>query len=331
MLLAFARKDPLPTPLPHRKVDSGPGSGAVRAQAGSEKERIVMITKRDLLIMKVGLEQYFMTLDLIARMFFPKSRNILQVPMKKVRELVHAGYLETIRLRVGEKRLYVTTKKGAKLLKEKKLSNGLRAVKKINDKTWEHDEIVMEVRVLFQTLLGFTEWTAERVLKKQNVRKKVPDALVSNGQENYVIEVEISLKNKRYYERVLIDLCFQYSQEDAILYIMKDETDMKWLMNQAKCWGRIYFTTLEDLRSICCGVTFTNSRGEELYLPRLHKGSVLFHDPENPNRNFDLDCEDHNREEPANEEFDRWVQEEEEARRRYEEEEKLRKEETSTG
>ena len=88
-----------------------------------------------------------------------------------------------------------------------------------------------EVRIVFQKLLGFTEWIPERALKKNNVRKKVPDAIASNGKQKFVIEVELSLKNKRYYERVLLDMCIQYSREDGILYIMRDETDMKWLMN----------------------------------------------------------------------------------------------------
>lgn len=62
-----------------------------------------------------------MTLVQIAKMFFLKSENIFEVPMKKVRQLVNAGFLETVRLRVGEKRLYVTTKEGVKLLRKKKV------------------------------------------------------------------------------------------------------------------------------------------------------------------------------------------------------------------
>ena len=83
----------------------------------------MIITKRDVLILKMCLEQKFMTLLQISRMFFPVSRDILQVPMKRVRTLVKEGLLRVIRLRVGEKRLYLATKKGAALLRQKKLSS----------------------------------------------------------------------------------------------------------------------------------------------------------------------------------------------------------------
>jgi len=273
----------------------------------------LVITKRDDRIMKVSLEQNFMTLVQIAKMFFDKSRNVFEVPMKRVRELVNGGYLKTIQLRIGEKRLYVTTRKGVRHLRKKKLSGGLRPIEKVNDKTWEHDEIVTEVRIVFEKLLGFTEWIPERILKQKNIRRKVPDAIASNGTKRFVIEVETSLKNKRYYEHVLPELCIRYDREAAILYIMKDETEMKWLMNQAKDWERIYFTTLKKIQRISYGLVFTNASGKELCLERLHKGSVLFYDPDDPNRDFNLDEE----EEPEGEEdgeFDRWRKEEEEDR-----------------
>lgn len=283
----------------------------------------MVITKRDELIMKVCLEQYFMTLVQISRMFFEKSQNIFEVPMKRVRELVNAGYLKSVQLRIGEKRLYVTTPKGVRHLKKKNLANGFRAVKEVNDKTWEHDEAVTDVRIVFEKLLGFTEWVPERLLKKQNIRRKVPDAIVSNGNKRYVIEVETSLKNKHYYEHVLPELCTRYHREDAILYIMKDETEMKWLMNQAKGWDQIYFTTLSALGRICYGLKFTNAfYGREIYLERVRKGSVLFHDPDDPDRDFDLDeDEEPVDEEEEEDEFDRYRQEEEEDRKQFEKEE----------
>jgi len=95
-----------------------------------------------------------------------------------------------------------------------------------------------------------------------------------------VIEVESSLKNKRRYARIFTDLYVQYGREDAILYIVKDETEMKWLMKYARDWDRIYFTTLEKVQKIDYGLLFTNAKGETLYLPRLHKGGVLFFDPD---------------------------------------------------
>ena len=236
----------------------------------------MIVNDRDLLILRWCLEQNFMTLRQIGVMFFPESRDFFQVPMKRVRILVNAGYLKVIRLRVGEKRLYVTTPKGVQVLKEHKLWNRLKALKEINDKAWEHDECVTDVRILFELLLAFHEWTPERILRKENLRKKVPDALASDTRQFCVIEVETNLKNKRYYERVFLDMCLQYASEDAILYITRNDTDMKWLKKQATGWDRIYFTTLDALQNIRYGITFTNADRETLYLPRFYKGSVHF-------------------------------------------------------
>lgn len=282
----------------------------------------MVVTKRVLLIAKVCLEQKFMTLVQIGKKFFEKSQNVLQVPMKKVRAMVNAGYLRTVRLRVGEKRLYVTTKKGVQLLRAHNLSSSLRALEGVNDKTWEHDEIVTNVRIVFERLLGFTEWIPERVLKKKNVRKKVPDAIVSDGKKRFFIEVELNLKNKRYYERVFLDAYLKCGPKDVILYIMKNKTDMEWLMNRARSWQQIYFTTLDALQRISYGLEFINTAGDELYLERRYKGSVLFYDPEDPNRDITLDGSD----EPEDEEFDRWLEEEEEAYRCFEEEERRARE-----
>lgn len=221
-----------------------------------------------------------MTLVQIAMMFFEKSENVFQVPMKGVRKLVNGGYLRAVQLRIGEKRLYVTTPQGVRYLRKKKLPGGSlrlpRKKKMVNDKTWEHDEEVTNARIAFQTLLGFEEWTPERVLKKKAGRGKVPDGIASDGESRFAVEVETNLKNKTYYKRVFQDLYIQYHGLDAILYVMKNETDMKWLMKQAKRWDHIYFALLKDLMEMRDGVTFHNADGRPLYLERAYRGSVLF-------------------------------------------------------
>lgn len=75
----------------------------------------MFVTDRDLGILKMCLEQKFMTLFQISRMFFPESRNVFQVPMKRVRTLVKADLLKAVTARyehLGEsmKRLYASRK-----------------------------------------------------------------------------------------------------------------------------------------------------------------------------------------------------------------------------
>jgi len=224
-------------------------------------------------------EQWFMTLLQIAMRFFKKSRDIQQRPVRRVRELVNEGYLRAMQLRIGEKRLYLVTEKGRQHLRKKKLPGGsLRLLKRKNPNslTWEHDEQVTNVRIVFQTLLGFKEWTPERILKKKTGRGKVPDGVASDGDFQFAIEVETSLKNKEYYRRVFPQFHAQYHHLTAILYVVKNETDMKWLMKQARRWDSIYFALLKDLMEMCDGVTFHNAEGWSFSLDRAYRGSVLF-------------------------------------------------------
>lgn len=220
-----------------------------------------------------------MTLFQISRMFFSESRNIWQVPMKRVRTLVKADLLKAVTLRVDAKRLYVATSRGVSLLRQKNLSGGLGALKELNDKTWEHDATVTDVRIIFEKLLDFKNWTPERVLKSENVRKKVPDGIVWNKEHRFIVEVELSLKNKRYYERAFNDMCLKHYPEGNILYIAGKESDKNWLMEQALSRERIYFATMGKVEAMYCGLKLVNSYGHNIYLDRLDRGGVLFFDP----------------------------------------------------
>ena len=244
----------------------------------------MFVTDRDLGILKMCLEQKFMTLFQISRMFFPESRNVWQVPMKRVRTLVKADLLKAVTLRVDAKRLYVATSRGVSLLRQKNLSGGLGALKELNDKTWEHDATVTDVRIIFKKLLDFKNWTPERVLKSANVRKKVPDGIVWNEKHRFIVEVELSLKNKRYYERAFNDMCIKHYPEGNILYIAGKESDKNWLMKQAGGWKRIYFTTMESFDPMRYGVLLLNSSRDRIYLERRALGGSLFFDPREEDR-----------------------------------------------
>jgi hypothetical protein len=243
----------------------------------------MVITKRDTLILTMCLEQKFMTLLQISKMFFPESRDILHVPMKRVCGLVRMGHLRVIKPRVGEKRLYVTTSQGAKLLKERNLSSGLRAVKEIDYRTWTHDEWVTDVRIVFEKLLDIQGWVSERILKKSNDRKKVPDGLIPRNKHwSIMIEVERTLKKKRYYERIFSEAYVRYPREDIILYLMANSRDKTWLMERAKSWKHIYFATMKDLNEMEWEIVFENATPLHIEFRREDQGGVHFNAPDIP-------------------------------------------------
>ena len=239
--------------------------------------------KHHLMILEMCLEQKFMTLKQITKMFFSESPNEFDWPMKCVRKLVNTGLLCGVRPHFSSQVLYVVTLRGAALLRKHNLSSGLRAVKAIDERNFEHDEWVTEVRITFEKLLGFTNWIPERVLKKKNVRKKVPDGLATheNGVfvDPYVIEVERTLKNKRAYGKIFLNTCNTDYPKIDILYIAANETDKTWLMKQAEGWRNIYFTTMNELLQMNWRVRF-ESKSFVFKFERQEQGGVQFNTPE---------------------------------------------------
>ncbi|MBI4000013.1 MAG: replication-relaxation family protein [Candidatus Omnitrophica bacterium] len=169
-------------------------------------ESFVTINIRDLALLQFCLEQKFMTLNQIARMFFPENQEVFNWPMKCVRKLVNEGLLYAEKPGFCEHALYRVTRKGAALLKKHDLTNGLGAIEKIDTRSWEHDLWVTDVRIIFYRRLGLKHWKAERLLKQENVKKKVPDGIMSFQDKDLIIEVERTLKKKEYYEKTLLDM-----------------------------------------------------------------------------------------------------------------------------
>jgi len=132
------------------------------------------------------------------------------------------------------------------------------------------------VRIIFERLFRIPDWIPERVLKKESFRKKVPDGILDDFDLRLIIEVERTLKNKAYYERVLKNTCEKDYREDTILYIMERESDKQWLMKQAKAWEPIFFITMEELVQMREGVAILNAEGRDIDLPRVHQGGALF-------------------------------------------------------
>ena len=241
------------------------------------------VRDRDLRILKFGLEQKFLTLLQIAKKFFSESRDILHRPMKRVCELVEAGLLRVERPNVSDKRFYVVTPEGVKLLNKHNLAGGLRAIKEIDYRTFEHDEWVTNVRIIFEELLDLHDWVPERAFKKGNVKKKVPDGWIPYDGGNLIVEVEKTLKNKRYYERVFADACIPDHKDDVFLYITAKEADKQWLMKQADGWELIYFATMDELTNMQSKMRFRNSQGHEFKLRRQYLGGVHFNVPKGNN------------------------------------------------
>jgi hypothetical protein len=191
-----------------------------------------------------------MSLAQIAKMFFPVCRNVHMSPKGRIRKVVNAGLLTPVKVKGIIRIFYMVTGEGLKLLERKKISTGLRTMELSEVWDFKHNERVAEVRIIFDQLLGFKGWISKRILKKRAHSKKVPDGLVSNGKDYFVICVESNpFKSRRKCAQVLAETCARW-KEDTILYIVGEQKLQGWLLKRAKDWPSVYFTTIAEFEKI---------------------------------------------------------------------------------
>jgi hypothetical protein len=226
----------------------------------------MIITERDSEILKMCLEQKFLLLRHIAKKFFPESLSMYKVPARRVNLLMRQGYLRAVKPRVGHDTLYLTTAKGVKHLRSLDLSNGLRPLDGVDLKIYEHDVWVTDARIVLERSPGLI-WKSERVLKSKTERRKVPDGLADDGRKHsFVIEIERTLKSKRYYDRVLIDTWVKNEGISAFLYLVERKSIIEWFKKLEHCPECFYFATMEDLLRREGETTFVNKKNSTLVL-----------------------------------------------------------------
>lgn len=230
------------------------------------------VTERDLEILKMCLEQKFMTLRQVAKMFFGESKDVYKVPLRRLNILMKRGLLRSVRPVVGGEAVYLTTREGVSLLQEKNLSGGFQAVPGIDYKTFEHDRLVTDVGIVFRSCDHY-KWVCERKLRQIAGKAKVPDAVLYHDGYEFLIEVERTLKKNSYYEKIFERLSCDYSKAEAVLYLTDGVSMLRHLQKLADGWERIYFATLKDFFEIQHCTEFLNCKNDWLIL----EGYWLFH------------------------------------------------------
>ena len=223
----------------------------------------MIITKRDTEILKMCLEQKFLLLRHIAVRFFREGANMYKVPARRVNLLMKNGYLSAVKPRVGHETLYLTTPRGVRHLKDQELSSGLRTVENVDLKTYDHDVWVTEVRIIMEQALF--EWTSERVLRKEAKLGKVPDGIISSGDRySFLVEVERTLKNKRYYERMFLNNWKHYKNKEGTLFLVGKRTMIAWFKKLRECDSNFYFASMGDLFHHKFETKFVNKEADEI-------------------------------------------------------------------
>ena len=159
------------------------------------------VTERDIRLMKMIVEQKFLTRHHVIENLFDGARSYAKVRIRKLKKF---GYLKAVKTLADEPESYLLGKAGIEALREAGCVVGVRgfsapdAQDSIEIAFYDHDKKVTDVRFLFQKLGMCKDWKSEKVLRAGTKgERKVPDGVFTRNGKGIAIEVELHVKKAR--------------------------------------------------------------------------------------------------------------------------------------
>ena len=199
---------------------------------------------RDYELLSWLVQMKFMLLDQITSVFF-KGCNSHRAPYRRLLKLMKAGLVETKRVYIESRDLYVPAKKAAGLLMKQGVPYSLRISKDKEFANYNHDKTLIDLRILFRDL-GIGAWIPERVVRSIKPRGSSPDALLVTKRYAYAIEYERTEKKLTRY-REIFERYKSRDNYDAVLYICFNEAFISKIKKEYYPSRKFYFITLERL------------------------------------------------------------------------------------
>lgn len=221
---------------------------------------MIKLTKRDQELLN-GLAQYGMfSTKTIIEIYF-KGINFSTV-LRRLRKLEAENYIKRVGKLETNEFLWGVTSKGGELV-------GQEFFKTHWSKSMlEHDHKLIGLRLHFEQLGVSKSWIPEHqirssIYKKYSLRdakdKLIPDGLMEASVKNYsetiAIELELNLKNKARYKKMIY--AYQGKNElHAVWYIVSSRSILNCLKDYwNKCRSsyskvRVYFSLLEDIQTL---------------------------------------------------------------------------------
>lgn len=224
------------------------------------------LTERDLRILKLCHEQKYLTLDQIARVFFPKTRNKYKVPLRCLNRLMRRRYLRNLKQGIGKTTLYLVGQKGIDQLEARNSLDGLPYVKTVDWHSFERDVWATDIRLILEEL-GF-QWTSGRRLKGVGIGRKILDGKAELKGHFFLIEIENNSNEEKRHQWIFRQRSRKH-EHGQILYIVKDERTKAYRLKDAASYKRIYFITVDELHEGQGEARFMNSDDCELVLKDL--------------------------------------------------------------
>lgn len=222
-------------------------------------------SSRDYQILRYIGEQRFMSLDQVSRKFYSRQvyqseesrKQVVYMRLRKFREF---GLLETSQTFFEPNQIYYLTKKGRQLLIDRGIANpSLPITSHIDLKTFYHDQTLTNCRILLEDTCSVIRWTPETILKAEGFGcEKIPDGLFYVQDKPIAFELEISEKGKSRYINIFNGYD-SLAHLKLILYVIKEPSHLRKLINISSPYSKIFFTDLEGFLSQTKETRFQNA------------------------------------------------------------------------
>ena len=222
----------------------------------------VVLTKRDVEVMKFANEQRYLCYNQISNAFWKGCSEDANACKHRVAKLVSVGYLS--KQYSGRKKLdlYFATEKAVEMLKTRSLDSGIPALRITRDfeRYVSHDLHVTDLRILFRDL-GWHDWTSERVLLERDHLFHRPDGVLTVRGRKIAIEFENKItKGKARYQKLFEDYDHHEGYRLIFVIILGDIRD--WLLDLKYDARKVWFADYEELMNGKGKTLFENTRGE---------------------------------------------------------------------
>jgi hypothetical protein len=175
----------------------------------------MFVTKRDTEIVRFVLNMKFASVTEIHHKFFKfkKDGGVSESEWwarERLRKLIDAGYLKSVKFRFESKNFYIGTKLGFKLASADKSQYTSKPTTGIDIRTFEHDYKVLQCRMLLEENEKVTDWQSDRELKELffetsfhfRSRENSPDGVYkTNDGKCIAFEYEIAQKSEERIKR----------------------------------------------------------------------------------------------------------------------------------
>jgi len=217
----------------------------------------VALQPRDVRLLKTLFEQKFLSREQIRDYFFDGRKRYADDRVWKLRRF---GWIEKFRAVFAGRQLYVATKAAYKFFCEQSMDVP-QPFEMPDFRTVSHDLLVTDIRFLFERIGFGGSWISERVWRMgRSAGHWAPDAVIHIEGDPYALEVECVRKtDARYHE---IFWRYNYDRDTAACLYVTEKSLLNILLERAKDFQHIYFTSTADLFEKKEKAVFTNAAGQ---------------------------------------------------------------------